>query len=548
MRHVPLFPLIGSSTRLGQVTSVRLVIFALLVLTVVAGCASTPSQSADASAASDSESQPQPPDPRALAARDAALERLPLSSCSTSETLLCGSYSVWEDRQAQAGRKIDLNIVVLPALSPDPEPDPIFLFAGGPGGAVAEGATKGTDPGDFDGLREKRDIVLVDQRGTGGSHPLRCQMVDPTDLQAVLSDFLPSEAVESCRAELEKTSDLTLYTTSIAMDDIDEVRAWLGYETINLMGGSYGSRAAQVYLRRHPETVRSAVLQGTVGMDQHLPLYHARDHKRSMDMLIEACERDSDCNATFPEFRSDFEAVLSRLEKAPVKVTVKHPATGVTSEVEVHRQPFGELLRTQLYQPLFAADIPIIIQAAAAGDFEPFVLATLPWQMQVVQSLYLGMFLSVTCAEDLPFVTADEAIRETEGTYLGDFRIRNQKRACDLWPRGEAASGFHEPIESSIPTLLVSGDFDPVTPPSWGEAAGRHLPNSLHVLIPEGHHGILGLTNNECLNSITLRFVETATVGGLETSCVETMRRPPFTSDLDDTVYARMGRGENPFN
>src|SRR6185436_8567369 len=201
------------------------------------------------------------------------------------------------------GRKIELRVVVLPALGPDAAPDPMFEFAGGPGASASNEVRGWAEQRE---LRAHRDVVLVDQRGTGGSHRLDCKIPrDPGDVQAYFEPSLPVAEVRRCRTELDAIADLSQYTTSIAADDLDEVRAWLGYDKINLQGGSYGTRAAQVYLRRHGDHVRSAVLIGVAAMDHYLPLFHARDGKRAVDLLIDTCAKDAACAAAFPDLRAE---------------------------------------------------------------------------------------------------------------------------------------------------------------------------------------------------------------------------------------------------
>ncbi|HEX3555405.1 MAG TPA: alpha/beta fold hydrolase [Thermoanaerobaculia bacterium] len=185
-----------------------------------------------------------------------------------NEEVRCASYAVWEDRAAKKGRKIGINVVILPAKGPDKAPDPLFFFGGGPGQGIA-----GEAPGLAESpARQKRDVVLVDQRGTGRSNPLDCELWGhPLDLRQAAGDVFPIAAVRACKAKLEKVADLRLYTTPLAMDDVDEVRAWLGYGKVNLSGGSYGTRAAEVYLQRHPQSVRTVTLLAVAPLDEYLP-------------------------------------------------------------------------------------------------------------------------------------------------------------------------------------------------------------------------------------------------------------------------------------
>lgn len=469
-------------------------------------------------------------------AREAA-RRLPLEPCvieGLEGEALCGTYPVWEDRQARAGHKIPIRVIVLPALGPDPAPDPLFLFAGGPGESIAGGAGVWGLP-IFNPLRERRDVVLVDQRGTGGSHLLQCRLPgSDEDVAGYFEDFLDAGVAEACRRELEERADLSLYTTSIAMDDVDEVREWLGYERINLSGGSYGTRAAQVYMRRHPESVRSAILLGVTALRQHLPLYHARDGREALDGILQLCARDEACNAAFPKIAAEHREVLRRLDQEPARAMIPHPETGEPVEVTIRRPFFAEQIRFMAYTAQRSTVIPLIIHRAYEGDFTPFARISMLFEPLIRQELAFGMFLSVTCAEDIPFMEPEEIEAAVAGTYLGDYRVRMQQEACEHWVRGEIPAGFHDPVLSDAPVLLVSGPYDPVTPPSWAEEVAEHLPNGHHLVIPQGHHGPFGLSNLDCFVQLQADFLDRGSAQGLDTSCVETMERPPFVTSMEE--------------
>lgn len=485
----------------------------ILVCAAAAGCGSSAASS-----------------PGAVAARPAVRERLaPCSVEGVSEKLLCGNYAVWENRTTRQGRKIDLRVVVLPALGKDPAPDPIFDFAGGPGGSATDGVRGWAQNRE---IRERRDIVLVDQRGTGGSHRLDCKIPkDPGDVQAYFEPNLPVEGVRRCRAELEPTADLTQYTTSIAADDVDEVRAWLGYDKINLEGGSYGTRAAQVYLRRHGDHVRSAVLVGVAGMDQYLPMFHARDAKVAVDRLFDACAKDPACGAAFPELRAEHAQVLAGLDRERGHATVERPVDHHPVQVTIPRDIFAEQIRFTLYSAGPSSVAPYLIHRAAQGDFEPFARLTMLAEPSLRANLAYGMNLSVTCAEDVPFVTPAQIETLIAGTYLRGYRALQQVAACREWPRGEIPADLHQPVTSDVPVLLISGPYDPVTPPRWAEQVVKHLSHGFHLVIPEGHHGTGGLSHEDCFTGVTARFFDRGTAESLDTSCVTAMTPPPFVTE-----------------
>lgn len=439
------------------------------------------------------------------------------------ETVRCATHAVWEDRAAGRGRRIGLNIVILPALGPDRAPDPIFLLGGGPGeGIAAEAADQAENVAT---LRRRRDVVLVDQRGTGRSNPLACELYGPGNADPVkLSGRLfPDTEVRRCRERLEKVADLTLYTTPIAMDDLDDVRAWLGYDRIDLLGGSYGTRAAQVYMKRHGEHVRSAVLVGVAPLDEPLPIHHAYAGQRAVDLLFAECARDAACHAAFPDPGRELRAVMARVDRG-VEVQVDDPAAQRKVAVRPSRGLVAEGVRYILYDD-DGGELPRIVHHAHEGDLTPLIATSIAQRKRLSLGLDDGMFLSVTCAEDIPFLDPAEVRRLTAGTLLGDYRVREQQQACALWPRAAIPADLRTPLRSDIPALLISGERDPVTPPEFGERVMKGLTHGLHVIVPHGGHGSGG---GECLDGLIARFVDRGSAEGLDTSCIRVIGPPHF--------------------
>ena len=380
----------------------------------------------------------------------------PLKPCKLpgiDEELLCGKLTVFENRMTRSGRTIDLNVVVVPALDSSRREEPLFDLAGGPGvastGAADFYAKEGKE------YRRHRDVVLVDQRGTGSSNPLTAPPMKRSP-QDYLSEMYPVEYVKTMRQALEPHADLTQYTTPIAMDDLDDVRAWLGYERINLFGLSYGTRAALVYMRQHSDRVRSAVLTGVAPTYLKMPLYHARAAKRAMELLLQECAGDAACHQAFPQIERDWAEALERLGREPARVEYSPPDKSPTVTVEIQRDVFAEKLRNRLYSRESAARIPLIIHQAAQGDFGPFLKEVIPMDRSRPDFIADGMYLSVTCAEDVPFIDQDEAAKANAGNPFGNYRVEQQTRACSLWPRGKI-SGRLPPareLECSGPDLF----------------------------------------------------------------------------------------------
>jgi pimeloyl-ACP methyl ester carboxylesterase len=460
----------------------------------------------------------------------AAIELKPCKVERIDSESKCGTLEVFENRATQKGRKIKLNVLVLPATSQQREPDPLFYFAGGPGSAATEDAAGiaqilGT-------LRQHRDLVFVDQRGTGQSNPLNCELFNSTDPQSYFGSFLPVEDVRKCREQLEPKADLTLYTTNIAMDDLDDVRAALGYEQINLYGGSYGTRAALVYLRRHPKHVRTVVLHGVAPTNQFMPRNFPRDTERALQGVLSECEADEACHKAFPNVKADAQRVLEQLLQSPAQAEVKPPRAKDPVTLTLNRNLAAEAVRYMLYSPGGASRVPLFLHLAAEGNYVPLTRAAMSFRQNLVATGSNGMYLSVTCAEDVPYVAAKDARQIGANTFLGSYRYDDQSAACQLWPRGTIEAKYADPVRSDKPVLIMTGEWDPVTPPSQGDAVAKTLPNSLHIVVNDGAHGFGGLSGIECIERVMTQFVERGSVKDLDTSCARNIKRNGFQLKL----------------
>jgi pimeloyl-ACP methyl ester carboxylesterase len=465
----------------------------------------------------------------------AAAPRLTLGTCNDPELpkdARCGSYQVFENRAAKTGRKISLRVVVLPALGPDRRPDAVVAFAGGPGESSVEEGTFLSQ--ELARLRQHRDFLLVDARGTGTS-PLECPEL--RDVQGFLDGFVPAGKVRACGERLRKIADLSQYTTDNAVDDVDEVRAALGYPQVNIMGGSYGTRAVLVYLRRHPDRVRTAILDGVVPTHDRAPLFFARSTQKALDGLIAECAGDVGCARAFPHLENEIAAVLAAAGRQPVRVRLNDPRTGKPYEVRLSRAGVAQTLRYMLYDPSAAAELPLRVHLAAQGNWKPLAESG----SSSARSLSLldnAFFFGVTCAEDVPFIREEEIPAAVAGTFLGDFRIRRQQEACAVWPAAKIPASFLAPVTSDVPALVIAGERDPATPPSDGKEAARTLRHSKYVLIPDAGHGINGFKGQECINGLYMKTIEDGSVDRLDTSCVAKMERPAFVLSLGDPEVA----------
>lgn len=440
----------------------------------------------------------------------------------------CGTYQVYENRSARTGRTIGLNVVVVPALNATPAPDPVFWLEGGPGGAATQAASP-VSQRYLQGLRERRDLVFVDGRGTGKSNPLKCDDVgeNPANLDGYFGKLFPLNLVRACREKLERVADLRLYTTPIAMDDLDEVRGALGYEQINLAGASYGTLSALVYMRQHPDRVRSAFLVGVATPGFRLPLPFARAAQNALERLFVACSADEPCHAAFPGLRDEFDAVLARFDRGPLEVKMTDPVTGQVRPVSLERESYVEHLRALLYSTTSARFVPLVVHRAFQQDFLPFQTIATRYNLGG-PSTSRGMYFSVTCSEAAPFITEQEIVSETRGSFLGDRRVRAHLAACTEWPRGDVPRSFTDPIRSGIPVVMFSGDADGSTPPWIAEAAVKFLPNGRQIVAPHTGHQIDG----PCTWNLMQAFIRNPSVRQLDASCADAFRRPPFAIEL----------------
>jgi pimeloyl-ACP methyl ester carboxylesterase len=434
----------------------------------------------------------------------------------------CGTYEVREDRTAPAGRKIPLYLVVLPAQGPRPAADPVFFLEGGPGIPATESAAGIVE--DLAPVLAERDIVLLDQRGTGRSNPLDCQ------LGATPKALFDPEDLRACRAALERKADLKRYTTLDAVEDLEEVRRALGLGLVNLVGASYGTTLAQAFLRVHPESARTAVLIAPVNPTDPYPLSVARDIESGLDRLFGDCAEDPGCRAAFPDPRADLAAVMARLEAGPVRVEIPDPDSGNPPTVQSTVELTPDLLRLTLPQRLYSAEaaarVPLSLHRAAAGDFASLARAVLILWRRSWSGRSLGQILTIECSESLPpdRLTPEAVAAATGGTFHGDFRVRTHRAACAHWPRTRVPATLFEPVRAATPVLLLGGVLDPILPPRHGETIAGHLPNGRLVLVAGESHALL----NDCTRRLLRDFLTAGSAAGLDTSCAAAGRRPPF--------------------
>jgi pimeloyl-ACP methyl ester carboxylesterase len=451
----------------------------------------------------------------------------PLTPCELpgiEETLFCGELRVPENPSLPTGRSIPLFVVVLPALSATPRADAWVELTGGPGNAATDYARAYTR--ELLEYRRDRDVLLVDQRGMGRSNPLYCESLDLHRVSS-LFDRWPVEAVAQCRDELATRADLSQYSTAHAAEDLEAVRRWLGYERLNLFAYSYGTRVARTYLQSHPERVRSAILWGVVPADFRRPLHYPRDGQQAMDRLLDDCLADPDCSNSFPRVRAELGAVRRRLDAEPVAVSITHPVTRVRIPATITSGGFADGLWIALMYPDRARRLPMVIHHAASGDFGPFLaldVATVPPRRRY----YNGAHLSVVCPEETQHLRDDEVAGISPEWFMPADRLRQYQSACARWGLATLPIDREKPLSVAVPTLIVSGYMDPVTPPSWGDQAARTIEPSRHIVVRHLSHEANGLSEAACLDRIFIAFLRDPEPKELDIECTDAMLPPPF--------------------
>ncbi len=450
-----------------------------------------------------------------------ASDRLTVADCrldGVDETLRCGGFRVPENRGTRQGQMINLRFVVLPARGAR-RPEPIFYFVGGPGQTATEFVQRLAGSR----LRDGHDLILLDERGTGGDNRLDCPGPDGGDLQAWLTPPYSAANARACRRALEGRFDLRQYTTPASADDVDEIRRALGYERINLVGGSFGTYAALAYIRRYGVHVRSAVFSSVVLPESRVPVAFPQTAQQALEAIAADCAADPACHAAFPDPTGDLRAVLSRLRADPVAVQVRHPDTGAPEVVRLTEAAFVDAVRVMMYRADRGRRLPLLLRQAAQGDFRTFAESALVNGRAFYRDSRFGLYLSVTCSEMVARIRPEEVEPAARGSFLGDWRIRGQMAACAEWPRTALPKGALASFRSQVPVLLVSGAYDPAVSQRWGEVAKRRFPNSLHLVLPTGH-----APNDDCVGELALQLMARGSVRGLEASCAARMRPPPF--------------------
>ena len=465
------------------------------------------------------------------AGQAAPVARLALSPCElhqlqglTLTQARCGHLAVAENPADPRGRRIELRVAVVPAVSTRKRPDPLFVLAGGPGMAATDFYASVASV--FEPIRRDRDIVLVDQRGTGGSNALNCELGEEDLYETSTADIVAQ--AKRCLRSLSAHADVRYYTTSLAVQDLDQVRAALGDDLINLYGSSYGTVVAQQYVRRFPQRVRSVILDGVVPPQLALGAVSALDAQSAVDNIFSRCAEQPSCRGRFGNPADTYAKVRAELAARPVWVDLTDPTSGEPYRLQFTSSHLSTVLRLASYTPELAALLPLDLhEADAAGDFAPLAGQFLLIDRVYGDAVAEGMNNSVVCAEDVPFYHVTAAERDQLAkTFLGTSQLDGLEAICRIWPHGPVDPDFHQPLQhSTIPALLLSGSNDPITPPRYAAQASRGFEHSVSLVLRGFGHGQL---TDPCMAGVMARFVSRAAVAGLDASCTRHLEPTPF--------------------
>jgi pimeloyl-ACP methyl ester carboxylesterase len=440
----------------------------------------------------------------------------------------CADLQVPENPQDPAGRQIKLHVARVPAISRRKRADPLFVLAGGPGMAATVFYASAAPA--FERIHRDRDIILVDQRGTGQSNPLNCELNDDSFYRA--TDAQIAAEAQRCLRSASANADVRWYTTSIAVKDLERVRSLFGYDRIDLYGSSYGTRVAQEYVRRFPQRARSVILDGVVPTQLALGADTALDAEAALQDILSRCSRDAECHKHFGDPAATYHSLRDSLQTHPAPVSLADPTTGEPTRIEFSDYQLATVLRLASYTPDQASLLPLMLHMASDGhDFMPLAAQFLLVNRSYGDVISYGMHNSVVCTEDVPFLDPGRIDRaKLEKTYLGTLQLDGLRTICGVWPRGPIDADFHAPLHTDVPVLLLSGSDDPVTPPAYAEQARQGFTHSLHVVLQGFGHGQLAAP---CVDRVMAQFVEAGTVRGLDTSCTRNARPMPFFLSLN---------------
>tara|TARA_R110002096_G_scaffold108809_4_gene238206 strand:- start:23062 stop:24402 length:1341 start_codon:yes stop_codon:yes gene_type:complete len=437
----------------------------------------------------------------------------------------CGTLARPLDPSGGVPGSIALRIAVVPALNLTPETDPLVPIAGGPGQGSVQFYTAYSWA--FEDVRRNRDILLIDQRGTGESATMNCEFDDDL-IEGDYSTELTIRYTQQCLDELPH--DPRFFTTSVAVSDLEAVREALGYPALNLYGVSYGTRVAQHFARRYPDKTRTVVIDGVVPPQLSLGPEIATESQKAVDTILARCEEDPACNEAFPDITAVFERIVAQLKEAPVNIDVPDPSSGRPEPVEFGPGELATAIRLLAYHPNSIALMPLLIHEAGNGNFVPLGSQFMMTMIAMGEQISLGMHNAVMCTEDVPFYDPDSIdYSGLQSSYMGTLQLDALQAICSVWPTGPIDDGFKLPLDTDIPVLLLSGDADPITPPRYADLAAVDLGNARHLIGKDQGHGQISVG---CMPRLVADFIDSADIDAIDSGCMERSFVMPFFVDF----------------
>jgi len=452
--------------------------------------------------------------------------KLTLDNCHLGEIrsqVKCGKLEVPENYQKPDGDKISVNFAVLPAIDDSEYKAPLMFLAGGPGQAAVELATGLNRV--FREVRKTRDIILVDQRGTGESSALSCEFEAVDNVYSTLPDALDPQEVKDCVSQFK--GDVTQYNSENAIRDFDAIRAALGHEKLNIYGGSYGTRAGLVFMRMFPESLESVVLDSVGPIEVPIGMF-GQSGARSFNLLIDNCKNSESCHKAFPNLAEEFQAVKTRLANEAVTVDILHPRLGTPTKLVLDDTKFTGNLRFQLYGMEGRSMVPLVIHQAFLGNYQPLI--GLMARTEGEQLVYTGLLFNIVCNEDIPRLSMADKAADAKNNFDGKDSHLAWDMVCPFFPEYRPSEDFYQSVTADIPTLILSGNLDPVTPPSNGDYSAKTLPNSHHIVVENASHTVAMST---CASDIIQEFLTSKAPKNLDESCLKDIPQETFMTSVN---------------
>ncbi len=456
------------------------------------------------------------------AAHALELGQLSFKSCEIGKGLNltkaeCSYLTVPQNYAEPNGRELKIHIALIASSARKPQPDPAVYLAGGPGQSASESFAQ--IAAGFHEILKTRHVLLIDQRGTGLSHALKCTM--PEDASLVAPDEPTLRAlVRECLSKQDV--DPRFFTTTEATKDLESLRVAIGAPQLNLVGFSYGTRVAQQFAMHFPKSTRSLILDGIAPNQLILGSEHAQALDEALAKQFARCAADKVCFARFGDPAKTLAELVADLTANPREIEINDPLTGKPNKLPLGIGALQGMARFYAYASETSALVPLLMDEAKKGRPQAMLAQSEMAGKNLSDAMSHGMQLSVMCSEDNEFLKFDPS---NQNRLLGNEMQEMLQVQCQEWPKGARPKDFFEPLTGAVPTLLISGEFDPVTPARYGDLVLKGLTNAAHIIAPAQGHINLG---RGCIAKLAGEFMTALTPKSLDTACVKKILPAPF--------------------